>query len=250
MKRMFVLVMLLAVVVSLMSVAAPASASTLWYGGDYDQNAGFALHSFKNTPFNTSWAVYDDFNVASKSTITDIFASLVYFDKLAVCSQAYWEVRSGVSVGNGGSLVASGINTETLTELGIGSSYRYVSLSVDVPDFTLDTGTYWLSIQPIQTSTATNGGAYIGTTIGTNGIGSPLHNGNSYINNPTYYGKSFVSISSDLGPAIYRDSKYDFTYGVNIADPVQAVPEPATLLGFGLPMLMVGLGKLRGLRKH
>lgn len=28
-----------------------------------------------------------------------------------------------------------------------------------------------------------------------------------------------------------------------------AVPEPATLLGFGLPMLMVGLGKLRGLRK-
>jgi hypothetical protein len=30
---------------------------------------------------------------------------------------------------------------------------------------------------------------------------------------------------------------------------VQAVPEPATLLGFGLPMLMIGLGKLRGLRK-
>ena len=28
-----------------------------------------------------------------------------------------------------------------------------------------------------------------------------------------------------------------------------AVPEPATLLGFGIPMLMVGLGKLRGLRK-
>jgi hypothetical protein len=28
-----------------------------------------------------------------------------------------------------------------------------------------------------------------------------------------------------------------------------AVPEPATLLGFGLPILMVGLGKLRGLRK-
>jgi formylglycine-generating enzyme required for sulfatase activity len=29
----------------------------------------------------------------------------------------------------------------------------------------------------------------------------------------------------------------------------QAVPEPATLLGFGIPMLMIGLGKLRGLRK-
>ncbi len=31
--------------------------------------------------------------------------------------------------------------------------------------------------------------------------------------------------------------------------PVAAVPEPATILGFGIPMLMVGLGKLRGLRK-
>lgn len=29
----------------------------------------------------------------------------------------------------------------------------------------------------------------------------------------------------------------------------RAVPEPATLLGFGIPMLMVGLGKLRQLRK-
>lgn len=30
---------------------------------------------------------------------------------------------------------------------------------------------------------------------------------------------------------------------------ITAVPEPATLLGFGIPMLMVGLGKLRQLRK-
>ena len=29
----------------------------------------------------------------------------------------------------------------------------------------------------------------------------------------------------------------------------KAVPEPATLLGFGIPILMVGLGKLRQLRK-
>jgi formylglycine-generating enzyme required for sulfatase activity len=36
---------------------------------------------------------------------------------------------------------------------------------------------------------------------------------------------------------------------VQVYTPAQAVPEPATLLGFGLPMLMIGLGKLRGLRK-
>lgn len=35
---------------------------------------------------------------------------------------------------------------------------------------------------------------------------------------------------------------------INVESP-RAVPEPATLLGFGLPMLMIGIGKLRGLRK-
>jgi formylglycine-generating enzyme required for sulfatase activity len=36
---------------------------------------------------------------------------------------------------------------------------------------------------------------------------------------------------------------------VQLQSSPSTVPEPATLLGFGLPMLMVGLGKLRGLRK-
>ena len=37
--------------------------------------------------------------------------------------------------------------------------------------------------------------------------------------------------------------------GAYIQARTNAVPEPATLLGFGLPMLMIGLGKLRQLRK-
>jgi len=40
------------------------------------------------------------------------------------------------------------------------------------------------------------------------------------------------------------DVVYDFE-----KDAPAAVPEPATLLGFGIPMLMVGLGKLKSLRK-
>jgi hypothetical protein len=36
---------------------------------------------------------------------------------------------------------------------------------------------------------------------------------------------------------------------ISVSDKPAAVPEPATLLGFGLPMIMIGLGKLRNLRK-
>jgi hypothetical protein len=41
----------------------------------------------------------------------------------------------------------------------------------------------------------------------------------------------------------------NFQVDVTATNPPQAVPEPATLLGVGLPVLMVGLSKLRGLRK-
>jgi hypothetical protein len=36
---------------------------------------------------------------------------------------------------------------------------------------------------------------------------------------------------------------------ISVSDRPAAVPEPATLLGFGLPMIMIGLGKLRNLCK-
>lgn len=44
----------------------------------------------------------------------------------------------------------------------------------------------------------------------------------------------------------YNDMSFVFT---NVSTTARAVPEPATLLGFGLPMLMIGMGKLRKLRK-
>jgi hypothetical protein len=48
-----------------------------------------------------------------------------------------------------------------------------------------------------------------------------------------------------------QDELVDCNFQVEVTgtNPPQAVPEPATLLGFGVPILMVGLGKLRRLRK-
>jgi len=50
----------------------------------------------------------------------------------------------------------------------------------------------------------------------------------------------------------YPGDNHSFIAGqwqVDVVRTTSAVPEPTTLLGFGLPMLMIGLGKLRGLRK-
>lgn len=53
---------------------------------------------------------------------------------------------------------------------------------------------------------------------------------------------SIHSVRLDRGPFAFDDFTFN---GLKSA----AVPEPATLLGFGIPMLMVGLGKLKLLKK-
>lgn len=53
----------------------------------------------------------------------------------------------------------------------------------------------------------------------------------------------------DLFFAERHTTESNFKIDTSIRLRPQAVPEPATLLGFGLPMLMVGLGKLRQFRK-
>ena len=53
----------------------------------------------------------------------------------------------------------------------------------------------------------------------------------------------------DIGTLVVDDIAFEVLSGQNNNNGPIAVPEPATLLGFGLPMLMVGLAKLRRLRK-
>jgi|GEM_PF-3425113 len=234
-KTIYLSIVVLIVAVSMMLIAGSALASTvLWYGGDDAYSA--AVQSFVNPTYgnNSNYpaiGTYDDFNLTSKSTITDIFSTSFWFTRNNVVStQAEWVVRSGMSANSAGSVVATGTSTEQLTDVGAYNGYNLKSISLDVPDFTLDAGTYWLTIMPIVSSGS--GSASVAVTHGTNGIGSPLKNGNSF------------QLS---GNSLNRSFSVDFTYGVK-GNPVSSVPEPATLLGFGIPMLMIGLGKLKGLR--
>jgi alkaline phosphatase len=57
----------------------------------------------------------------------------------------------------------------------------------------------------------------------------------------------FAQYATGVDPV--HGSYIDNTDIYKVMNQATAVPEPATLLGFGVPMLMIGLGKLKGLRK-
>ena len=89
-------------------------------------------------------------------------------------------------------------------------------------------GNYFLSV-------AVNGGdgiTYALTTSGTNGVGGPLNDDNSWFNEPSG-GFNFIAVSSFSGEA-----SDDFSFGLRGS----TVPEPASLA-------VLGLGALALLRK-
>src|SRR5690242_11879271 len=84
-------------------------ADTLWYNGD--PNGTMFLANGTQLPFGNVF-IYDDFVVPVASggwTITQIFGT----DIGAVPPNAVWSIRSGMSIGNPGVIIASGTNPAT-----------------------------------------------------------------------------------------------------------------------------------------
>ena len=100
---------LFAAVLSLLSMSG-ASAQTLWYNGD--DNGVDSYFSTASTGF--SGIVYDDFTVTSSGgwQVNGVFGN---FLDLGTVSNANWFIRSGVSAGNGGTVVASGTSAATVS---------------------------------------------------------------------------------------------------------------------------------------
>jgi hypothetical protein len=186
-------------------------AEVLWYNGDSN---GSGLFDFNSN------VVYDDFIVTGSAwTINGVFGNFIG----SGFTNANWEIRSGVSAGNGGVLVASGTGA---TSQGPGGSAEIDGLNV-----TLQPGTYWLSIAPIVDI-----GYYVwlASTSGTNAVGTPAGNDdNSFTTwgNGAYY---FSPASQPFG------SPVDFSMGVVHSD----APEPGTFLLLGCGLLMTA-GTLR-----
>jgi len=210
--------------------ALNASAVTLWYNGDFNQVNGLANE--RNTIVSQA-AVYEDFNVTGPGwNITSVFS-----DNLSstVISGADWEIRSGISEGNAGTLVASGTTSAPVVTLTGRSGFGFLEYMVQVNglNVTLAPGHYWLNVTPSDNGV---GRSFNSTTSGTNCVGTPCGNNQNAFFNSTFFGAFFTS-TGNLG------QPYDFSNGVIGT----VVPEPATvgLLTCGLGALLIAVRRRR-----
>jgi hypothetical protein len=179
---------------------------TLWYNGDYDGRNGLA------SEMNTLVAdarTYDDFNVTSHHgwDVTHVWGNFQLMSTNV--EQANFEIRSGVSSGNGGTVVASGSNMPaTLTLHPVG---RFLDITVDIALDTpihLDPGTYWLNVQPIGFGA---GRSFVSTTGGNHCVKTPCgNNGNSFFDSHTFP----FTFRPTNDPQLLGNGTWDFSYGV------------------------------------
>lgn len=216
MKKL-VLLLLLAV------VACPLYADvTLWYNGDFDGVNGLANQgSFSFVPAY----VYDDFTISNGTwTLTQAFSNNLMS---LPADSADVEIRSGVSAGNGGTLIYSAYGvgfSETPTGRS-GFNLSEYTIAVDLPNLVLGPGTYWLMVAP-----SSAGVSFVTTTSGASCVGSPCGTGNNSYFDSVYWSAVFEPATDFLTPA-------DFSMGV--IGTSSAVPEPSSLIMLGSGLLAV-----------
>ena len=219
MSRYFALLVMGAVVMQGQTARADA---TLWYNGDLD-----GRDALVNQTGAADGLIYDSFIVPTGQTytITGVFSNNAMFD-FSAASTAYFEIRSGVSAGNGGTLLDSGDGADSVALTGRMFNFGGLVIpeytnSVSIPAITLSAGTYWLAVAP----DVSDQNSFITTTSGANAVGSPPGNdGNSFWSS-TFFGDSFVPTSD---PSLEGPGTWDYSMGV--IGSAHAVPEPSSLI--------------------
>jgi len=205
-----------------------------WYNGDNNSLGGDLINEVGGA--NGTSLVYDDFVVgAGGVNITGVFSndSSNGHPVLTGVTQASWEIRSGVSAGNGGTLIASGTGAATVTDTGqplVGFG-DIDTIEVDGLNIDLAPGTYWLAVAP---DLAADGGSYILLTAGANGVGTPqAQDGNSFVNGAA----DFSPAVDFFGGGVSADGgNIDFSMGVIGS----ASPEPGTAALGAAAVLLLG----------
>jgi hypothetical protein len=200
---------------------AQCGSNCLFYSGDFDANNvnanGLANETdaiVSGSPYGA--ATYQNFTLDSSATATGLFSN-----NLSGLNPAtgYWEIRTGVSEGNGGTLVASGTGSVTQTATGrSGFGFLEYRDEVDGLSLNLAGGTqYWMAVVPNDPNNANR--SFNSNTFGANAVGTSQLD-NQYWNS-AFFGANFTNADTQGAfPA--------FSQGV-----VGAVPEPSSLIMLG-----------------
>lgn len=195
-------------------ICPSAFPSCIYYGGDSDWNVTGGNISYLPVSGLGSFGsrVFDNAEFTSAQTVTGIFANvLVDPSELPLYTTGYWEVRSGVSEGNIGTLIASGTCGGSDFNASLNgqdaNSNKGVWFSCNLPSVSLAPGTYWFSLVP-QATGATKQIFEWTTSIDPPPVGTRQEFCDGYVVKPScaYYDSSFYGFGSentlDTSPAL------------------------------------------------
>lgn len=177
----------------------------LFYGGDTNTSSpadnGFANENTLLVPDTTTWGAFT-VPAGQTWTVDGLFINTIAdgYNGLDP-STSSWTIASGVSEGDGGSVVASGTSTAAGTSFNATGRFPFgfteYTLKVKVsPAVVLSAGTYWTTIVP-QCTDSGNGSCsiaqyYFDDTFGLNRYG-PLEPANVGYFNSSYFGFNYAN---------------------------------------------------------
>lgn len=224
---------LLAVLLAAATLAtAQCPSGCLFYGGDFNPALvgadGLANENdavLGGDPYGA--ATYENFINSQTWNVTGLFTNNL---SGLTPTAGYWEIRKGVSEGNGGTLIASGMGTLTNSPTGrSGFGYNEYHNEVDGLNITLPQGMYWEAVVPVCTTCEAR--SFNSNTFGLSSIGTQISD-RQFFNSP-FFGAAFLNADN---------TGYFPTFSSGVLG--TEVPEPSSLIMLG-SALVAAAGAVR-----
>lgn len=214
-------------------------AQVLWYSGDIHTHG---LANEINTGLPDS-RVYEPFVVTDPAGwhITSLWSNNLTSE--LDFTQANWSIHQGISIGDGGVIVAGGTNQAIETPTGrFADRFPEETIKVSGLDINLAAGTYWLQVTPIGHGVFNS---FVSNTEGVNAVGALQgDDGSAFIDSLTF-GLHFASTTAFLG-----QEYHNFSMGAAGNVLGQAVPEPGSLALLTVLGITGSLFAVRSLRRR